>query len=166
MRLYHGSYCRITEINLSYSKKYKDFGAGFYLTTDYGRAVNMAHRSVELNDEGEAEVNLFIFNKSTCPNELKIKEFKKSDWEWAEFVMRNRDKSSETPYSHEYDIVIGPVADSSVDPVINDYKEEFGDDYLSRDNLRILASRLKYPGERYIQYCFCTPRAIELLIRD
>lgn len=80
--------------------------------------------------------------------------------------MKNRDRSAEMPYAHGYDIVIGPVADSSVDPVIKDYREEFGDDYLLKENLQILASRLKYPGDRYIQYCFCTPNAIGLLIRD
>lgn len=166
MRLFHGSYCRIEKISLTYSRKYKDFGAGFYLTPDYGRAVNMAQRSVELNNEGEAEVNPFIFNKSACSNELRVKEFKTPNWEWAEFVMKNRDRSAEMPYAHGYDIVIGPVADSSVDPVIKDYREEFGDDYLLKENLQILASRLKYPGDRYIQYCFCTPSAIGLLIRD
>lgn len=109
----------------------------------------MAQRSVELNNEGEAEVNPFIFNKSACPNELRVKEFKTPNWEWAEFVMKNRDRSAEMPYAHGYDIVIGPVADSSVDPVIKDYREEFGDDYLLKENLQILASRLKYPGDRY-----------------
>lgn len=119
-----------------------------------------------LNNEGEAEVNPFIFNKSTCPQEIKIKQFKDSNWEWAEFVMKNRDKSQNPPYSHGYDIVIGPVADSSVDPVIENYKKEFGEDYLNREYLKILAGRLKYSGKKYIQYCFCTEAAINQLIKD
>lgn len=166
MRLYHGSYCNISEIDLAFSRDYKDFGSGFYLTPDFGRAVNMANRSVILNNGGEAEVNPYIFNKSTCPDDLRIKVFKDSNWEWAEFVMMNRDKSKIPPYSHGYDIVIGPVADSVVDPVIKAYKKEFGDRYLDRDNLRILATRLKYSGEKYIQYCFCTEAACNQLIKD
>lgn len=166
MRLFHGSYCKILEINLAHSRKYKDFGAGFYLTPDFGRAVKMAMRSVELNHQGEAEVNPFIFNKSSCSAELRIKEFKTANWEWAEFVMRNRDKSSIPPYEHGYDIVIGPVADSRVDPIIKDYKEEFENDYLNRENLEVLARRLIYPGNKYIQYCFCTERALQQLIND
>lgn len=166
MRLYHGSYCRINEIDLAFSRDYKDFGSGFYPTPDFGRAVNMANRSVTLNNGGEAEVNPFIFNKSTCHDDLRIKVFKDSNWEWAEFVMMNRDKSQIPPYNHGYDIVIGPVADSVVDPVIEAYKKEFGDRYLDRDNLKVLASRLKYSGEKYIQYCFCTEAACNQLIKD
>ena len=166
MRLFHGSNCKINKIDLSFSRQYKDFGTGFYLTPDFGRAVNMASRSVVLNNEGEAEVNPYIFNKSTCPNNLKIKIFKESNWEWAEFVMRNRNKSQKPPYNHGYDIVIGPVADSAVDPVIETYKKEFGNRYLEQENLKILATRLKYSGEKYIQYCFCTEEACNQLIKD
>lgn len=165
MRLYHGSYCKISEIDLAFSRDYKDFGAGFYLTPDFGRAVNMANRSVVLNNGGMAEVNPFIFNKSTCPDGLNIKVFKDCNWEWAEFVMKNRDKTQIPPYCHGYDIVIGPVADSVVDPVIETYKNEFGDKYLDRDSLSILAKRLKYSG-KYIQYCFCTEEACNQLIKD
>jgi len=165
MRLYHGSYCRITEIDLSKSKNYKDFGKGFYLTPDFSRAVTMANRSVVLNQSGTPEVNPFIFNKSACPQYLRIKEFKTNNWEWAKFVMMNRDKAIEPPYVHEYDIVIGPVADSSVDPVIDAYRHEFGEGYLLPKNLRILAQRLKYKGN-YIQYCFCSEKAIANLIND
>lgn len=166
MRLYHGSYCKITAIDLTQSKKYKDFGTGFYLTPTFARAVKMAYRSVELNGGGSPEVNPFIFNKSTCSKEVKIKEFKTENWEWAKFVMMNRDKSFVPPYDHGYDIVIGPVADSSVDAEVRRYKEEFKEECLNPDNLRILAKRLKYSGERYTQYCFCTEKAVMCLIRD
>ena len=35
MKLYHGSYIKIDEIDLSKSKPYKDFGRAFYLTKFY-----------------------------------------------------------------------------------------------------------------------------------
>lgn len=165
MRLYHGSNCRITDIDLSKSRSYKDFGKGFYLTPDFGRAVTMANRSVVLNHFGSPEVNSYIFNKSACASNLRIKEFKSNNWEWAAFVMMNRDKSLTPPYEHGYDIVIGPVADSSVDPEIKAYQQEFGNDFLLPKNLSILAMRLKYHGN-YIQYCFCTEKALKQLIHD
>lgn len=166
MKLYHGSYCRIAVVDLGQSKKYKDFGAGFYLTPVYGRAVTMAFRSVELNDAGTPEVNPFIFNMSTCPPDLKIKVFKTNNWEWADFVMMNRDKTLDPPYDHGYDVIIGPVADSSVDREIEAYRQEFGENYRKPENLKELSRRLKYSGEKYTQYCFCTERAIQQLIRD
>lgn len=165
MRLYHGSFCRIIDIDLDKCKDYKDFGRGFYLTPDFSRAVTMANRSVTLNHTGSPEVNPFIFNKSTCPNDVSIKEFKSVNWEWAQFVMMNRNKSIRPPYFHGYDIVIGPVADSSVDSEIMAYRQEFGNDYLKTENLKILANRLNY-HTKYIQYCFCTSKAIAYLIRD
>lgn len=165
MRLFHGSYCRIVDIDLTKGREYKDFGKGFYLTPDFGRAVTMANRSVILNQTGSAEVNSFIFNRTSCPKDLKIREFRTNNWEWAKFVMMNRDKSCKPPYKHEYDIVIGPVADSSVDAEIASYREEFGEDYLLEENLIILAQRLKYHG-RYFQYCFCTFKSLNYLIHD
>ena len=74
MRLYHGSYCKISKIDLAFSRKYKDFGTGFYLTPDFSRAVNMANRSVILNNnEGEAEVNPYLFYKyGLCCNQIKV----------------------------------------------------------------------------------------------
>lgn len=165
MRLYHGSYCRITDIDLNKCRSYKDFGKGFYLTPDFSRAVTMANRSVALNQSGAPEVNVYIFNRSTCSPDLKIKEFKTNNWEWATFIMMNRDKSLKPPYEHGYDIVIGPVADSSVDPVIDAYRQKFGGDFLLTKNLKILAKRLTYQG-KYIQYCFCTIKAIETLFHD
>lgn len=164
MRLYHGSYCKITEIDLSLSKSNKDFGTGFYLTPDFQRAVTMAKRSTVLNNTGNPEINAFIFHKSACSNELKIKEFKTNTWEWAEFVMSNRDKLSSG--HHAYNIVIGPVADSRVDPEIEKYRKEYRDAYLLPENLKILAKRLKYPGPQYIQFCFCTKESLKYLIRD
>ena len=81
-------------------------------------------------------------------------------------MLNNRDKQRCTPFVHNYDIVIGPVADSRVDALLNDYKEQYGADYDKPENLRELASRLKYPGSEYIQYCFCTQKGIEQLILD
>lgn len=52
MKLYHGSNCRIVIVELSFSRRYMDFGAGFYLTPDFQRAVTMANRATELKGEG------------------------------------------------------------------------------------------------------------------
>ena len=97
MRLYHGSNCRIIIVDLTYSRRYMDFGTGFYLTQDFQRAVIMANRSTELKGEGSPEVNPFIFNPKSCPKDVKILEFKSNTWEWARFVMLNRDKSLDPP---------------------------------------------------------------------
>ena len=165
MKLYHGSNVRIEQIDLSRCRQYKDFGTGFYLTADHSRAVTMANRRTALEEAGSPEVNPFLFYPSRCPGDIRIKRFNGHTGEWAAFVMQNRDQSCIPPHEHEYDIVIGPVADSVVDSVIEKYREEFGEEAMAPENLKILAKRLKY-GSSYIQYCFCTQRAIQQLIPD
>lgn len=41
--VYHASYEKIENIDLSFSKPNKDFGEGFYVTTDYEQAKKFAY---------------------------------------------------------------------------------------------------------------------------
>lgn len=166
MILYHGSNKLITEIDLTKSKDFKDFGKGFYLTKDYSRAVAMAQRSTAIMGQGSPEVSPFIFNPTQCSIDVKIKKFEGRTAEWALFVLKNREKDYVHAFKHDYDIVIGPVADSRVDAILIEYKKNLGKDYDKPSNLAKLAKQLKYPGSEYIQYCFCTEKGIKQLILD
>lgn len=166
MILYHGSNKLITKIDLSKSKNFKDFGRGFYLTRDYSRAVTMAQRTTAIMGEGSPEVSPFIFNPSGCPDDVRIKRFEGRSAEWALFVLENREHKFSHIFSHDYDIVIGPVADSRVDAILTDYKRLLGKEYTNKEYLTKLAKQLKYPGAEYIQYCFCTEKGIKQLIFD
>ena len=82
---------------------------------------------------------------------------------WAKFILQNREESG---FKHDYDIVIGPVADAFIDQEIKNYIRQCGEDYLDESNLSILVSRRSQFGLSYIQYCFCTQKAINELIKD
>ncbi|MEE3417063.1 MAG: DUF3990 domain-containing protein [Prevotella sp.] len=166
MILYHGSNQLITRMDLSKSKDFKDFGRSFYLTKDYTRTVAMAQRTTAIMGDGSPEVSPFIFNPSRCPADVRIKKFDGKSAEWALFVLRNREKSTLHAYKHDYDIVIGPVADSRVDAILQEYRRSYGNAYANSTNLNKLAKQLKYPGPEYIQYCFCTEKGIKQLILD
>lgn len=166
MRLYHGSNVQITRIDLSKSKDFKDFGRGFYLTRDYSRAVAMAQRTTTIMGKGSPEVTPFIFNLKKCSKDVRIKKFEGRNAEWALFVLNNREREYSRPFKHDYDIVIGPVADARVDTILTEYKKKLGAKYAEEENLSKLAQQLKYPGSEYIQYCFCTEKGIEQLILD
>ena len=166
MTLYHGSNQLITKIDLSKSKDFKDFVRGFYLTRDYTREVAMAQRTTAIMGDGSPEVSPFIFNPSRCPSDVRIKSFDGRTAEWALFVLRNREKNTLHAYKHDYDIVVGPVADSRVDTILLEYRRSYGDAYDKSSNLIKLAKQLKYPGSEYIQYCFCTEKGIRQLILD
>lgn len=47
--LYHGSYCEISTIDLTFSRRALDFGKGFYLTSSYQQAVSYIPSAVKKN---------------------------------------------------------------------------------------------------------------------
>ncbi len=49
--LYHGSFCEVSSPDLSKCAKYKDFGQGFYLTTDEEQAKSFAKISTRKAQE-------------------------------------------------------------------------------------------------------------------
>ena len=52
IRLYHGSNMHIEQIDLSRSKRGKDFGQGFYLNANPDQAMEMAVRTARFLNEG------------------------------------------------------------------------------------------------------------------
>lgn len=158
IRLYHGSNVAIERIDLSRSKRGKDFGQGFYLNANPDQALEMATRTTRLLNEGEPTVSCFEFDEDEATkNGLEIKIFHDYSEEWAEFVVMNRKNNSDIP-AHPYDIVIGPIADDTVGVQIR----RFIMGYLSAS---ALVEELRFRGDHAVQYFFGTLKAVELLKR-
>lgn len=158
IRLYHGSNVAIELIDLSQSKRGKDFGKGFYLNANYDQATAMAIRTARFLNTGRPTLSCFEFDEATAESlGLNIKVFPDYSKEWAEFVVMNRKNNSDAP-CHPYDIVIGPIADDTVGVQIR----RFIMGYLSAS---ALVEELKFRGDHAVQYFFGTPRAVELLKR-
>lgn len=87
---------------------------------------------------------------------LNVKIFEKPDKEWALFVMANRKQSGED-FSHDYDIVIGPVADDRMARLFGLYDMEIID-------LDAVVAGLIYK-DLNSQYFFATERALNYLKR-
>lgn len=156
MILYHGSNIKIDVIDLTKSKRYKDFGQAFYLSAEEEQARKMAIAKV-VQFGGEESVTSFNFNESCLlSNELQIKCFTEYSREWAEFVFNNRDENQD--FSHEYDIVYGPIADDYIGLQIRDFK---------RNNITFeqFLANIRYHKGITFQYAFCTQKAIEQLVR-
>ena len=156
MKVYHGSHIKIDKIDLSKCKPNKDFGRGFYVTKFRNHAEVWAKIIGEkYGTEGfvsEFEFSENDFTKSIC----KIKHFDAYSEEWLDFVVANRDKNSKTP-NHDYDIVIGPVADDKIQNTLRLYlkgkvsKEKF---------LKMLVHH-----EETNQICFCTLNSLQTIDR-
>ena len=157
-RLYHGSNIAIDQIDLSRSKRGKDFGQGFYLNANPDQAMEMAARTTRFLNEGTPTLSCFEFDEDEAiKNELNIKVFPDYTEEWAEFVVMNRKNNSDVP-AHPYDIVIGPIADDTVGVQIR----RFIMGYISAS---ALVEELRFKGDHAIQYFFGTPKAVNLLKR-
>lgn len=101
MILYHGSNTAIDGIDLNRCRPYKDFGRGFYLTDIREQAQRMAARTARMFS-GNPTLTMFEFDlEEAQSSELKVKVFKEPDWEWARFVMSNRDINTTQP-CHDY----------------------------------------------------------------
>ena len=112
MKLYHGSNVMIEKVDFAKCHPFKDFGCGFYLTDNIAHARNMAFRRC-LRTGGDECVTEYEFDFEGALQNLKMKIFEKPSDEWAEFVMMNRNENITHP-AHDYDIVIGPIADDAV----------------------------------------------------
>ena len=153
MKLYHGSNVEIEYVDLSRGRRGKDFGKGFYANPDYMQAVEFCSNVVRREGSGIPTVTSFEFDESAL-NMLNIKRFDGYTQEWAEFILMNRNYNSDKP-AHDFDIVIGPIADDGVGTQIR---------RLSRGFITFDAflEELKY-SKVSIQYFFGTEEAIKYL---
>ena len=105
---------------------------------------------------GSECVSAFEFDYEKATQNLNVKVFDKPSEEWAEFVMMNRNENIAHP-AHDYDIVIGPIADDSV--VVS--FRLFQDGFIS---ISELVKRLEYK-ELSTQYFFHNNAAVSYLKR-
>ena len=156
LELYHGSNQIIGQIDLSLCKPYKDFGKGFYLTDILQQALDMAYRRTRVVGSETPSVTKYLFDdKLLSDTSLKVLLFDAPSKEWAKFILANRDRKSK--FTHDYDVVIGPIADDGVAFQL----QKFKDGGLTLDEL---VRELTY---RHLnrQYFFGTEKAISLLRR-
>lgn len=157
IKLYHGSNVKIDQIDLTLGRINKDFGKGFYLTSLHQQAMEMAKRRALQSPESEAIVTEFIFDDSClASSELNIKIFPEVSEEWALFILNNR-HASNTNFRHNYDIVIGPVADDGVVQQLDLYEMQI-------ITLQQLVDSLRYKKINN-QYYFGTKRSLVYLKR-
>lgn len=156
--LYHGSNVSIEKIDLTRSYPDKDFGKGYYLTDIRTQAEAMSIRRVRIAGEGEPTLTVYSFDESQLHSpELRVKVFDEPTEEWALFVLSNREASL-TGYTHDYDIVIGPIADDGVAFQLDRYTRHM-------ITLATLVEELTY-RKLNRQYYFGTERALQTLIRQ
>lgn len=141
MTVYHGGYTKIEKPEIVKGRNTKDFGEGFYCTIIREQAERWARRY------NSPTVNTYTVRLDT---KLNILEFKEMTEEWLDFIVDCRHGKT-----HNYDIVIGAMANDQIYNYIADYI----DGVITREQFWILA-KFKYPTH---QITFCSEEALKCL---
>ena len=110
MKLYHGSLEVVEHPMILASNRTLDYGKGFYTTTSEKQAKDWIKRRMVEKHSPNGYVNIYDFDNGKL-SEFKSLVFTEPTEEWAEFVMDNRTNKN---FTHDYDIVFGPVANDRV----------------------------------------------------
>lgn len=110
MKLYHGSLEIVEHPMILQPNRLLDYGKGFYATTSEQQSKEWVERRMRESESDGGYVNIYEFDDRKI-QELKCLLFSKPTKEWAEFVMANRTQKG---FTHDYDIVYGPVANDRV----------------------------------------------------
>ena len=137
LTVYHGGYQPVKVPEIRIGRNTKDFGPGFYCTIIKEQAERWSRRyRTKIVSIYDVRLNSF----------LKIKEFKEMTDEWLDFIIACRSGKL-----HDYDLVIGAMADDQIYNFISDYM----DGAITREQFWVLA-KFKYPTH---QINFCTQEA-------
>lgn len=155
MKLYYGTNIDFDMIDLTQSNKYKDFGQGFYLTDIRSQAEELAAKKSRLFG-GYPVIQEYEFDESVLVDgNLHVLKFDFPSTEWAEFIFRNRNR--EHYFAHDYDIIIGPIADDGVAYLLGRYEE-------GTLTIEELSKKLEYK-KLNSQYFFGTEKSLKFLKR-
>ncbi|MDR1356558.1 MAG: DUF3990 domain-containing protein [Tannerellaceae bacterium] len=149
MKLYHGSNCDFSTIDLLKSKGKRDFGRGFYLTTIQSQAKDWA--GVLYDRYGGDGIFVYEYDLE-LKDGLNIKQFDGLSEEWLHFIRDNRIKDG---IQHDFDIVRGVVANDRTNRTLGLFVEGI---YTAKMALR----KLRY-NKLNDQISVHTGRALECL---
>lgn len=183
MKLYHGTNyssainIMTNGIDIKYSKKYLDFGPGFYTTPDYGHAVITAIRNTDkLNNKYRKNEKPYIVMMEFALKEdtdIAVGRYVDCRKRWGRFVLNNRLKKeileeydiNEHNHDGRYDICYGEIADGNIVNIA--YQINIGNQSPWEIDFR---NFLKKRGKPYpLQYSFHTQKGyscIKLLSCD
>lgn len=177
MKIYHGTNyssamnIMTNGIDLKYSKKYLDFGVGFYTTPSYDYAVRSAIRATDKFNKryGKKEEPYIVTMEFSLKKDigLSIEQFVRHGERWGRFVLNNRlikdildtYNIKEHNQDGKYDICYGEIADGKIANIA--YKVNIGNLLPSEVDFN---SFLKEKGKEYPQqYSFHTIKAFSCI---
>lgn len=119
MKLYHGSIVSVKNPNIRQGRSNTDYGKGFYTTVDFDQAARWARIRRDRAGGGNAVVSVYELDDDFLQKkDFRIMEYNGATKEWLDFVVANRRYAQ----LHDYDIVLGPVANDNLYATISLYE--------------------------------------------
>ena len=109
-KVYHGSIEVVENPEIRQPNRSLDYGHGFYATTSYAQAKKLTERRIKDKGVPVGYVNVYELDDEAVKR-MKFLKFENPTEEWVDFVMKNRTMRD---FTHDYDIVYGPVANDNV----------------------------------------------------
>ena len=124
MKVYHGSYTEITEIDLSKCEKNKDFGQGFYVTKNRKHVEEWAER-IGSRNHTLSVVTEFEFGKYLyLEKDFKTLHFSDYSAEWLDFAVSNRSNKTDEPVRDFYNSdIFTQLADETTNLYLKSWQE-------------------------------------------
>ncbi|MBR0296795.1 MAG: DUF3990 domain-containing protein [Paludibacteraceae bacterium] len=148
MRVYHGSLERVPTPEIRQAARTLDYGIGFYTTTSAKQAEEWVRKRMRDTNARKGYVNEYELDLKAL-KQFNCAIFDSPTDEWIDFVMSNR---MDRHFTHDYDVVYGPVANDRVYACFALYEGGV----MSKQNL--LAELRTY--DLVDQYLFHTERAL------
>lgn len=173
IEMYHASYKIVDKIDLSKCNPGKDFGTGFYLTTNYAQACRFVKTAIAkaikngvkdvISDTGY--ISVFKY-KENSNKKLSYFEFSGANEDWLHCVAAHRKAgllSDEIKKWEKYDILAGKIANDATNQVLTAYMNglygEIGSYEADEAAIKFLI-----PNSLSDQVCFRTKKAIDALV--
>jgi hypothetical protein len=154
MQLFHGTNITIEKPRVLIPNRALDFGAGFYLTSDFAQAARWAELVVLRSGSGLPLIHEYCFDTDSL-DKLNVKRFGSPSREWLDFVCDHRLERYE---GDDFDLLIGPVANDRTMRVVQAYMNASDKDLYAPVALNdIRADKLSD------QYVFKSARALAAL---
>lgn len=120
MKVFHGGIQSIESPVILDTQRLLDFGKGFYTTTNQNQAERWAAiKKRRISNNSKAIVSSYLMSDDVLTNErYKKLKFTLADSNWLDFIVTNR----KNDISHNYDIVIGPVANDTLYATLSLYE--------------------------------------------
>lgn len=146
MKVYHSSNVIVEYPDTKHSRKYLDFGCGFYLTSLHDQATRYAQRFKRRGQQAWLNIYEFAMEDEAQWNILRFDTY---DAQWLDFIAQCREGKN----IGDYDMIIGGIANDRVIITLDRY---FANEISQEEALGLL--RFEKPN---IQYCIRSERMLQ-----